>query len=559
MRGLMQDVGLTLQMVTERVGELYGDKTVATKTAEGIRRRTYTEVVGRVTRLAAALAKLGIQPGDRVGTFAWNSDRHLELYLAVPCMGAVLHTLNPRLPPDQIGYIAEHAGDSLIFVDASVSPAWQQVPAVSGIRAVVVMDDVSERGQDGAAVLPGAVDYEDLLASGAGSFAWPRLDEGDAAAMCYTSGTTGLPRGVVYSHRSSVLHAMASLFVDSLALSERDVLLPIVPQFHVNAWGTPYAALLTGASLALPGRFMADPPSLATLVAEEGVTVSAAVPTVWFAVLQAIRAGAVDPAKLSSLQRIVCGGSAVPEALLRGFDELGIRMIQAWGMTETSPLGTVATVKSTLAEDRILPARLSQGIPVPSLRVRVVTDDEQVAAWDGSTMGELHINGPWIADAYYDPQAPRGRGGQDRFTEDESGRRWLKTGDVAVIDPDGYVRLLDRTKDLVKSGGEWISTVELENLLIAHDKVREAAVIAVAHPKWGERPLACVVKADDSVTSEELLAHLGRHVASWQVPDEVVFVDEVPKTSVGKFDKKVLRKRYGEHQLSSDHAELPPA
>jgi fatty-acyl-CoA synthase len=559
MRGLMQDVGLTLQMVTERVGELYGDKTVATKTADGVRRRSYTEVVERVTRLAAALAQLGVNPGDRVGTFAWNSDRHLELYLAVPCMGAILHTLNPRLPADQISYIADHADDQIMFVDASLAPAWQQVGPVDSIHAVVVMDDVGEHGHDGAALLPDALDYEALLASGAAHFAWPRLDEGDAAAMCYTSGTTGMPKGIVYSHRSSVLHAMASLFVDCLALSERDVLLPIVPQFHVNAWGTPYAALLTGASLAMPGRFMADPPSLATLVAEEGVTVSAAVPTVWFGVLQAIRAGAVDPAKLSSLQRIICGGSAVPEALLRGFDDLGIRMIQAWGMTETSPLGTVASVKSTLAEDRILPARLSQGIPVPSLRVRVVTDDERVAPWDGTTMGELQINGPWIADAYYDPQAPQGRGGQDRFTEDSSGRRWLKTGDVAVIDADGYVRLLDRTKDLVKSGGEWISTVELENLLIAHDKVREAAVIAVAHPKWGERPLACVVKADDSVTTEELLAHLGEHVARWQVPDDIVFIDQVPKTSVGKFDKKVLRRRYGDYQLPVGNAELPPA
>ncbi|MDQ3452376.1 MAG: long-chain fatty acid--CoA ligase [Actinomycetota bacterium] len=558
MRGLMQDVGLTLQMVTERVGELYGDKTVATKTAEGIRRRSYSDVVERVTRLAAALTQLGIKPGDRVGTFAWNSDHHLELYLAVPCMGAVLHTLNPRLPADQIGYIAEHADDKLMFVDASVAPAWQQVPPVAGIRAVVVMDDATEAGRSGAGVLPDALDYEALLDSADASFAWPRLDEGDAAAMCYTSGTTGMPKGLVYSHRSSVLHAMASLFVDCLALSERDVLLPIVPQFHVNAWGTPYAALLTGASLAMPGRFMADPPSLATLVAEEGVTVSAAVPTVWFGVLQAIRAGVVDPAKLSSLQRIVCGGSAVPEALLRGFDDLGIRMIQAWGMTETSPLGTVANLKTTIPEDRAMATRLTQGIPAPSLRVRVVTDDEQVAPWNGSTMGELQINGPWIADAYYDPQAPQGRGGQDRFTEDESGRRWLKTGDVAVIDADGYVQLLDRTSDLVKSGGEWISTVELENLLIAHDKVREAAVIAVAHAKWGERPLACVVKADASVTTDELLAYLGEHVARWQVPDDIVFVDEVPKTTVGKFDKKVLRKRYGDYQLQSSNAELPP-
>ncbi len=546
MQGLMQDVPLTLRMVLERVAELYPTKHVATKTADGVRRRSYAEVVERVTRLASALRDMGVGPGDRVATFAWNSDRHLELYLAVPCMGAVVHTLNPRLHHEQISWIVNHAEDKVVFADTSLAPAWQAVSGTDTVNTVVAMDDL-----DGAGGIDGAVDYEELLAGAAPEFSWPTLRENDAAAMCYTSGTTGNPKGVVYSHRSSVLHAMASLFADFIGLSERDVCLPIVPQFHANAWGTPYAALLTGANLAMPGRFMADPASIAALTAEERVTVSAAVPTVWFGVLQAIRAGTVDPASLSTLERILCGGSAVPEPLMRGFDELGIRIVHAWGMTETSPLGSVANVKSTVAEDQVLRTRLTQGIPAPSLRVRLETSEGEIAPWDGETMGELQINGPWIADAYYDPDAPDGRGGQDRFVTDAAGTRWLKTGDVAVIDAEGYIKLVDRTKDLVKSGGEWISTVDLENLLIAHDKVVEAAVIAVPHPQWDERPLACVVKADDAVTKEELLGYVGEHVAKWQVPDDVVFVEEIPKTSVGKFDKKVLRQRFGDYQLAT--------
>jgi fatty-acyl-CoA synthase len=543
MRGLMQDTPLTLQMVLRRAGQLYGDKTVATKTADGIRRRTYAETVERVGRLASALAGLGVKPGDRVATFGWNTDRHLEAYLAVPCMGAVLHTLNIRLHPDQVAYIANHAEDQIVLVDASLAEAWANVKGIETVRHVVVMDDVGQ----GAGVIPGALDYEELLAEAPADFAWPVLDELSAAAMCYTSGTTGNPKGVVYSHRSSVLHAMASLFVDSIAIGERDVVLPIVPQFHANAWGTPYAALMTGASLAMPSRFM-DPASICALVSGEKVTVSAAVPTVWLGVLQAIKAGQVDASGLASVERIVIGGSACPESLMKAYDELGIRVIHAWGMTETSPLGSLANVKSTVPADQELRTRLTQGLPAPSLEVRIVADDGTIQPWDGESMGELQITGPWIAESYYDPEAPDGRGGHDRF-DDADGRRWLRTGDVAVIDAQGYIQLVDRTKDLVKSGGEWISTVELENLLIAHPKVTEAAVIAVAHPKWDERPLACVVPADESVTKDELLAYLGEHIAKWQVPDDVVFIEEVPKTSVGKFDKKVLRDRYRDYAL----------
>jgi fatty-acyl-CoA synthase len=538
MQGLMQDVPLTLQMVRERAGALYGSKVVATKTADGVHTQTYAQLVERVGRLASALHDAGVRPGDRVGTFGWNTHRHLELYLAVPCMGAVLHTLNIRLHPDQVAWIANHAQDQLVFADTSLAEAWAAVPQVSSIRTVVGMDD-------GPAVPDGWTDYEAMLADASPDFAWPALDEQQAAAMCYTSGTTGDPKGVVYSHRSATLHSMAALYADSLAISERDVVMPIVPQFHANAWGTPYAALLTGASLAMPGRFM-DPESVASLVESQGVTISAAVPTVWFGVLQAINAGILDAGRLSSLQRIACGGSAVPEALMRGYDELGVTIQHAWGMTETSPLGSVATVKSTVPADQVLRTRLTQGLPLPGLTVRIVTDDGEVAAWDGATMGELQITGPWIAEAYYDPAAPDGRGGLDRFTDDDAGNRWLKTGDVAVVDTEGYLKLVDRTKDLVKSGGEWISTVELENLLIAHPKVVEAAVIAIPDPKWDERPLAYVVKADPDVTEAELLAHLGEHVAKWQVPDAIEFIDEVPKTSVGKFDKKVLRARRAE-------------
>jgi fatty-acyl-CoA synthase len=536
MLGLMQEVPLTLRMVLERAGAIYGSKVIATATEDGVATTTYADLLARISRLASALADLGIRPGDRVASFGWNTQRHVELYLAVPCSGAVLHTLNIRLHPDQVAWIANHAEDRAVFVDTSLAEAWAAVGEPGTVRHVVGMDD-------GPGVPAGMTDYEALLAGAAPSYAWPDLDEGRAAAMCYTSGTTGDPKGVVYSHRSSVLHALGSLFADTLALSERDVMMPIVPQFHANAWGTVYAALLTGASLAMPARFM-DPQRIADLVERQGVTISAAVPTVWFGVLSAIQAGELDPAKLASLERIAVGGSAVPEALMRGYDELGITIIHAWGMTETSPLASIARVKSGVAADQVLRTRLTQGLPIAGLKVRVVTDDGDVAPWDDETMGELQISGPWIAEAYYDPAAPDDRGGLDRFTDDDDGNRWLKTGDVAVVDAEGYLRLVDRTKDLVKSGGEWISTVELENLLMAHDKVTEAAVIAVPHPKWDERPLAYVVRADEDVTAEELLEHLAQHVARWQVPDAIEFIDEVPKTSVGKFDKKVLRARH---------------
>lgn len=538
----MQPVPLTLQMVLERAEALYPTKTVTTKTHDGFHRETYAELVERVARLASALKAMGISPGDRVATAAWNSYRHLELYLAVPCMGAVLHPLNVRLHPDQLSYIANHAEDRVVFADTSIAPLLSRVGGLKTVRETVWMDDT------GAGSPPEGLDYEELLASASPGFVWPRLDERQAAAMCYTSGTTGSPKGVVYSHRSSVLHSFALLFAGGFGLHERDVSLPIVPQFHANAWGIPYGSLLAGASMAMSGRFM-DPVSVSQLVREAGVTISAAVPTIWIGLLEAIRTGEVNPSTLATLERIPCGGSATPEALMRGFDELGIRIIPAWGMTETSPLGTIASVKSTVAPEHELRARLTQGIPCPLLKIRVVGDEGEVLPWDGKSPGELQISGPWIADAYYEPGSPDNRGGLDRFVDDPAGNRWLKTGDVAVIDPEGYMRIVDRTKDLVKSGGEWISTIDVENLLMSHPKVAEAAVIAVQHPQWDERPLACVRPSDHSVTKEELLELLAAKLTKWQVPDEIVFVEEIPKTAAGKFDKKVLRARYVDYEL----------
>lgn len=537
MRALMQDVPLNLQMVLRRAEELYPQKTVTTKTAEGMRTRTYAEVIERATRLASALHEMGIRPGDRVATFGWNTDRHLEAYLAVPCMGAVLHTLNIRLHPDQLAYIANHAEDQIVLADASLAAVWNRVEGLATVREVIWMEDTTN--------VPDGIRYDDLIAGADDTFAWPAVGEHDAAAMCYTSGTTGNPKGVVYGHRSSVLHTMACLYADALALREADVVMPIVPQFHANAWGTPYGALFSGASLAMPGAFM-DPVSVADLVEAAGVTVSAAVPTVWFMVLEGIREGTVDVEKLASLERLAIGGSAVPPALMRAYDELGIRTIHAWGMTETSPLGSIATVRSTIPADEEERVRLSQGLVLPGLRARVMTEEGTPAAWDGQTMGELQVTGPWIADAYYDPDAEDNRGGLDRFDDDATGNRWLRTGDVAVLDSDGYIQLVDRTKDLIKSGGEWISSVGVENLLVGLEGIKEAAVIAIPDQKWDERPMACVVRSDESLDEAAVKKYLAEHLANWQIPDHVVFIDEVPKTSTGKFDKKVLRTQFAE-------------
>ena len=537
MQGLMQQTPLTLSMIFNRAERLFSDKPLVTagpKPSEGpapLARTTYGAWAERTRRLGGVLDLLGISATGRVGTFAWNSTRHLELYFAVPCTGRVLHTLNIRLFPEQLTYIVNHAEDEAIFVDRSLLRLmWPLVDTFETVRHVVVMDDGTGDIPDD----PRIKDYETLL-DGAAQVDMEAEDENRAAAMCYTSGTTGNPKGVVYSHRSTVLHSMAAMYADTLAVSERDVILPVVPMFHANAWGLTQAAAFAGASVVFPGPDL-TPPALADLIERQRVTLAAGVPTLWMGVLPLL-----DGRDLSALSRIVCGGSAVPKSLSEAYREkTGLPILQAWGMTETSPIGSVCRIRSTLdggPEDELADIRSSQGLPVPGVEVRIVEPGSiDELAWDGSARGELQARGPWIARDYYnDPRSG------ESFTKDG----WLRTGDVATISPHGYMRLVDRTKDLIKSGGEWISSVDLENEIMAHPGVTEAAVIAVADEKWQERPMACVVvSAGESLTEDDILEWLRPRVAKWSLPDRVVFIDEVPKTSVGKFSKKDLRERF---------------
>jgi fatty-acyl-CoA synthase len=518
LQGLMMRTPLLVRGIAERAEQVFGAREIVSVTTGGTERSTYAEVVGRARRLAAALTELGIRPGDRVGTFGWNSVRHLELYLAVPSMGAVLHTLNIRLFDDDLRYIASHAEDRVIVLDASLA---ERMPHFDGVEHEILMPDAD-------ATRDGAIDYEEFVASGDPGFTFPELDENSAAAMCYTSGTTGRPKGVVYSHRSTVLHSLFTNQADGPGLRERDTVMPIVPMFHANAWGLPYAAAMAGAKLVLPGPKM-DPADLAGLITQERVTFAAAVPTIWQGIAQ------LDPKPdLSSVERLIAGGSAVPEGLIRLYDErFGVPIIQAWGMTETSPMASVSRVpaEGVADEDEAYALRAMQGRVVPFVEQRV----------DEAAGGELQVRGPTIASAYYNDET-----GADKFTDDG----WLRTGDVAEIKQGSIIKLVDRTKDLVKSGGEWISSVELENVIMAHPDVVEAAVVAVPHERWGERPCACVVRREGSALDDDgLRSFLGDKVAKWWLPDRVEFIVEVPKTSVGKFDKKVLRTQIAEDAL----------
>ncbi|MEV1292199.1 long-chain fatty acid--CoA ligase [Pseudonocardia sp. NPDC049635] len=542
MLGLMQDRPLTLPHVFHRAEQYFGHKELVTATPAGTTEAiTIADWAVRVRRLATVLDTLGISPDGRVGTFCWNTARHLELYLAVPCTGRVLHTLNLRLFPEQLVYVANHAGDEVVFVERSLLGLfWQHVDRLESVRHVVVIDDGAgpELPDD-----PRVSDYEELLAAATpvgGRFVVE--DENTAAAMCYTSGTTGNPKGVVYSHRSTLLHSLATLFADGVGLRERDVVLPVVPMFHANAWGLPYGCLLAGTSLVLPGPGM-TPDAILSLIAEHRVTVAAGVPTIWMGLLPKL-----SDYDVSSLRTILCGGSAVPKSLSEGFREAtGLPLLQGWGMTETSPLAALGVLRAEhdgLPEEAKADVRAMQGPAVPLVELRIADPDTgEEQPWDGVSTGEVQAAGPWIAKEYY-----RGEGGGSQFTDDG----WLRTGDVAVVDRLGYVKLVDRTKDLIKSGGEWISSVELENEIMAHPKVAEAAVIAVPHEKWVERPLACVVVADgEQLTADELIEFLSGKVAKWWLPDAVEFIDEVPKTSVGKFSKKTLRDKFGGYTLPS--------
>ena len=530
MDGLMMDYPLTVAQLLDRAALYFpGVEVVSRRPDRSVGRSSYGEVRRRAHQLAGGLARLGVGRGDRVATLGWNHARHLEAYFGVPLMGAVVHTLNPRLPAADLAYIVNHAGDSVLLVDDVLLPVLEQLHGQVSLKHVVVWTN-------GTQAPSGMIDGEEFIAAEPGEFAGPRLDEREAACMCYTSGTTGRPKGVVYSHRAIVLHSLASAMTDGLAIGQREVVCPVVPMFHVNGWGLPFTATMAGSKQVLPGPHL-DPESLLDLYVQEGVTVSAGVPTIWLGILQALEKEP-DRWRLGGM-RMVVGGSAAPESLIRGLDRHGLRVIHAWGMTETTPVGTVGWLKRSLEdlpEDRRYGYRAKQGLPLPFVQTRIMGQVGQ-APWDGEAVGELEVRGPWVASSYY--QAPE-------LTDKWSDDGWFRTGDVATIDPEGYVKISDRTKDLIKSGGEWISSVDLENALMGHPAVAEAAVIAAKHPKWDERPVAVVaVKQGASVTAGELRAFLEPRFAKFWLPDDFVFTSQIPRTAAGKFQKSTLRDQYG--------------
>src|SRR3989475_5459605 len=534
MKGLIMEYPLTLTHFFERTRRLFSKKTLGTRVpGVGLVKYTYADFCDRTARLARALAALGITRGDRVGTLAWNSHRHLEVYFAAPLMGAVLHTVNLRLSAQDITYIVNHAEDQVLITDASLWPIVEPIRKdLKSVRHLIVMPDTPD-----ARIPPGALDYEALVADAGPVTDWPKLEETDAAGMCYTSGTTGHPKGVVYTHRGVYLHCFASSTVDVLGICERDVILHIVPMFHANAWCVPFAGVMNGSTQIFGGP-NPQPRDIIEIVHNERVTLVGAVPTVWIAIDAILEA---EPQwDISSIRCIPIGGSAAPRTLIEKFDKkYGAPMLHAWGMTEMTPLGTVCRLKSymdALPDDERYAIRAKQGFVAGGVDMRIVDDAGLEQPWDGKSVGEIQVRGPWVIRSYYDnPESA------DRFTADG----WFRTGDVASIDPEGYVQITDRTKDLIKSGGEWISSIDVETMIMAHPKVLEAAVIAVPHPKWVERPLACVVPRPGAVIEpEEILDFLRDKLAKWALPDAVEAIASVPRTSVGKFDKKVLRERF---------------
>jgi fatty-acyl-CoA synthase len=535
----MMNIPLNISTMLERAEMFFPKKEVISRMKGGIVRHTYKEIGERTRRLASALQTLGVKIGDRVGTFAWNHHRHLEAYFAIPGTGAVLHTINIRLSPQHISYIINHAEDKVLLIDEDLVPLIEKVKdEIPSVQAFVIMTD-SENLPDTS--LEPVYHYEKLLQEGNPNFKFIKnIDENSPAGMCYTSATTGNPKGVVYSHRAIVLHSMALGLADSAALSEEDVAMPVVPMFHANAWGLPFAAVWFGTTLVMPGPAF-TPKMITELMEKEKVTLAAGVPTIWLGVLNELEKGQYD---LSSVTRILCGGAAAPKGMIRAFEEKHkIPFIHAYGMTETSPLVILSRLKSyqqDLSNEDRLEIRSKQGFLVPGVEMKVIGKDGEVK-WNGSEMGELCLRGPWIADEYY----------QDERSKEAFRDGWLHTGDVVTVDEEGFIKIVDRTKDLIKSGGEWISSVDLENALMAHEAVFEAAVVAVPHAEWQERPIACVVlKEGKQVTKEELYDFLQPQFAKWWLPDDIVFMSEIPKTSVGKFLKMKLREQLKDYFLN---------
>ena len=541
MNGLMMEAQLLISSIAQHAEKFHGDREIVSVTVDNPRHRyTVREAAARARRLANALARLGVERGDRVASLAWNDYRHLEVYYGVSGSGYVCHTINPRLFPEQIVYIINHAEDRFICVDAMFVPLLEAIAdKIPNVEGFIVMTDEAHIPETS---LPNVMCYEALIAAESSEFDWPQFDERTASALCYTSGTTGNPKGVLYDHRSTILHAYGTLAIDIAGMSSRDVVLPVVPFFHVNAWGVPYSALMAGAKLVLPGPKMGDGEALYELMDSEDVTMALGVPTVWLALLQYTeKAGK----RLDKLQRSLVGGAAVPRAMIEAFrDKHGVELRQGWGMTETSPIGTVNTVKAGLeglSDDEQLDLATKAGRGIFGVELRIVDDNNDELPWDGKAFGALQVRGPWVCSDYFKLE---GAGG----THTEDG--WFETGDVATIDPDGYVAITDRTKDVIKSGGEWISSIELENTAMGHPAIAEAAVIGVPHPKWTERPLLVVTKAEgQDVSKEELLAYFDGKVATWWVPNDVVFVDELPHTATGKVKKSELRKQFTDYRL----------
>jgi fatty-acyl-CoA synthase len=539
MQGLTMDYQLTLPALLKRAETLFKDKEIATRLPDkSFHRYTYADFVRRSKQLAVALGKLGLEKGDRVATLAWNQYQHLEAYFGVPSAGLVIHTINPRLKGHEIAYILQHADDKVLLIDETM------VPLLAGFKDEVDLEHIFVFSASGEAP-EGLKSYEEFIGGADESeFEYPDLDEKDAAALCYTSGTTGRPKGTLYSHRCLCIHSLLVAMPDAFGISVHDTVLPVVPMFHVNAWGIPFAATMIGCKQVFPGPHM-DPESLLDALEGEKVNFTAGVPTIWLGILQILDK---DPEKydLSNLKAMGVGGSAAPEAMIRGFQERhGLSVLHAWGMTEMAPVGTAAYLTPDLLEepeDVQYKYRAKQGIQLPFVEIRA-RGDEGFIEWDGKAMGELEVRGPTVASSYY--ESPEGA---DKFTDDG----WFRTGDVVSIDPRGYVEIRDRDKDLVKSGGEWISSVDLENSLMGHPAVAEAAVIAIPHPKWDERPLAVVVlKEGESATPEELRSHLEKDFAKWQLPDAFEFVDEIPRTATGKFLKMALREQFADYELAT--------